>query len=543
MKTEIAISGRRKSVGKGDSSTDRDVLTAMLKQCRQKLGYCSVFVAVPAILAWQVQEARSEEPKKTEVSTDGREARRREQPDIRYSNPALLKRQSAFRLPHQKGSFSILAPFSGKDDCPGFAIPGGTYTAAAPYIDSGDTTGANDTVSSVCGSYCYYYLDAAGPDHIYAFTLSGLGANPQIKVTATSATFNPLIYVLENKRGCPGQGVPYGSWWLNFPSTGSTEIIDLKYAPLNVPLFLLVDSTRNDASGSGPYTLRLQDVTIAPAVAPSPNPLDDASFFARQQYLDFLNREPDAVGLGFWATNITKCSDPSQRPVPQTEAECIDRQQVTTSAAFFFSPEFQYTGYFVYRLYKGSLIQNGAGRFPTYQEFLRDVRQVASGIIQNNQLSAAAIEANKKTFAEEFTRRAEFRSLYDPLSNFDYVERLFQTTGVVNVGTQEKQALVNGLNNQTETRATVLQKIVDGVVVIAEGNHQFTTTYGRAFYDREFNRAFVLMEYFGYLRRDPDPAGFEHWIQKLNFYGNYIDAEMVRSFLNSPEYRERFLQP
>jgi hypothetical protein len=122
---------------------------------------------------------------------------------------------------------------------------------------------------------------------------------------------------------------------------------------------------------------------------------------------------------------------------------------------------FQYTGYFVYRLYKGSLIQNGAGRFPTYQEFLRDVRQVASGIIQNNQLSAAAIEQNKKTFAEEFTRRAEFRSLYDPLSNFDYVERLFQTTGI-NVSATDKQALVEGLNNQTETRASVLQKVVDG---------------------------------------------------------------------------------
>ena len=70
-------------------------------------------------------------------------------------------------------------------------------------------------------------------------------------------------------------------------------------------------------------------------------------------------------------------------------------------------------------------------------------RQVASGIIQNNQLSAAAIEANKKKFAEEFTQRAEFRSLYDPLSNFDYVERLFQTTGI-SVSAPEKAGAGRG---------------------------------------------------------------------------------------------------
>jgi hypothetical protein len=284
----------------------------------------------------------------------------------------------------------------------------------------------------------------------------------------------------------------------------------------------------------------MQDVTIAPAACN--NPIDCPEFFVRQHYFDFLNRNPDPPGQGFWTSNITKCSNPALRPATQTEAQCTDTQHVTTSAAFFLSPESQYTGYFVYRLYKGSLIQNGAGRFPTFQEFVVDVSHVAQGIIQNNQLSASIIEANKKKFAEDFTKRTEFRNLYDSLSNFDYVERLFQTTGV-NVSAPEKQALVAGLNNQTETRASVLLKVVDGAVVIAEGNQQFTTTYGKAFYDKEFNAAFVLMEYFGYLRRDPDAAGFQNWLNKLNTYGNYIDAEMVKSFIISPEYRARFGQP
>ena len=164
--------------------------------------------------------------------------------------------------------------------------------------------------------------------------------------------------------------------------------------------------------------------------AACPNSIDCPEFFVNQQYLDFLNREPDVPGQGFWTSNITKCSDPARRPAGQIESECIDKQKESTSAAFFLSPEFQYTGYYIYRLYKGSLIKNGAGRVPTYQEFRNDIWWLTSGIIQNNQLSATIIEANKKSFAEDFVKRAEFRSLYDSLSNFDYVERLFQTTGI-----------------------------------------------------------------------------------------------------------------
>jgi hypothetical protein len=106
--------------------------------------------------------------------------------------------------------------------------------------------------------------------------------------------------------------------------------------------------------------------------------------------------------------------------------------------------------------------------------------------------------------------------------------------------------LVNGLNATpaTETRATVLQKVVDGINVIAEGNQQFTTSYGQAFYNSEFNRAFVELEYFGYMKRDPDDAGYAFWLAKLNsFNGSFVNAEMVLAFISSPEYRARFGQP
>jgi hypothetical protein len=226
--------------------------------------------------------------------------------------------------------------------------------------------------------------------------------------------------------------------------------------------------------------------------------------------------------------------------------QCTLRQRETTSGAFFLSPEFQYTGYYVYRVYVGAL-----GRRPKLSEFIPDAQFVGNGIVVNGQLSAAVINQNKAAFAAQFVncvdpakyRCAEFKSIYDSLNNQQYVDRLFLTTGV-NASTTERTALVNGLNGGTETRATVLQKVVDGINVISEGNQQFTTTYGQAFYNSEFNRAFVQLEYFGYMKRDPDDAGYAFWLGKLNqFGGNFVNAEMVLAFISSPEYRARFGQP
>jgi hypothetical protein len=277
------------------------------------------------------------------------------------------------------------------------------------------------------------------------------------------------------------------------------------------------------------------------------NPIDNAREFVKQQYRDFLNREADQAGEDFWTDNITKCSDPARRPVGQTEAQCTLRQRETTSGAFFLSPEFQYTGYYVYRMYQGAL-----GRQPKLSEFIPDAQFVGAGILVNSQLSGAKINQNKADFAQQFVnctdaaryRCAEFKAIYDGLNNQQYVDKLFLTTGV-NASASDRAALVNGLNANpaTETRASVLQKVVDGIVVIAEGNQQFTTTYGQAFYNSEFNRAFVQMEYFGYLKRDPDDAGYAFWLGKLNQYPTFVEAEMVLAFISSPEYRARFGQP
>src|SRR5260370_10081857 len=119
-------------LGNGDRSSDQEIFTVTLKQWWQKLGYYSILAAVPAMLVSQVQGAGTDGGKRPEVSVAGRTTRLLERLNKNRSNPALLKRQSEFLLPHQKGSFDMTT-LGGNDDCPGRAIPGGTYTAVAPY--------------------------------------------------------------------------------------------------------------------------------------------------------------------------------------------------------------------------------------------------------------------------------------------------------------------------------------------------------------------------------------------------------------------------
>ncbi|HKR14418.1 MAG TPA: NF038122 family metalloprotease [Pyrinomonadaceae bacterium] len=279
-------------------------------------------------------------------------------------------------------------------------------------------------------------------------------------------------------------------------------------------------------------------------VPPPANPIDGAQEFVRWQYRDFLRREPDGPGLAHWTNEITVCGTPGGRNPGESEGDCVVRKRANTSAAFFLSPESSSTGYFVLRVYRGSL-----GRMPFFgggtgpgSEFTRDAATVASGIVVNNQLSPSVINANKTAFVNEFVTRSEFRAIYDGLNDTQYVDKLFQTTGVT-PSSNDRNALIAEAGT-AGGRASVLYKVVDGTTTINnEGHLRFDTTYGKAFYDNLFNAGFVQMQYFGYLLRDPDEAGFNFWLGKLNQFGNFVDAQMVLAFINSPEYRSRFGAP
>ncbi len=274
------------------------------------------------------------------------------------------------------------------------------------------------------------------------------------------------------------------------------------------------------------------------------NSIDAAQEFVRWQYKDFLGREPDAPGLAHWTGEITICTSPAGRFAGETVDQCIERKRANTSAAFFLSPEHAGTAYFVLRVYRGAL-----GRMPKFggdlsaqSEFTRDRATVSAGIVVNDALAPNVMNANKQAFVNEFVTRAEFRAIYDGLNNTQYVDKLFQTTGVT-PSSNERQALIDGLNGGSETRASVLFKAVDGTTTIADGALIFNTSYGQTFYNNQFNAAFVQIEYFGYLLRDPDEGGYNFWLGKLNQFGNWVDAQMVLAFIKSPEYRSRFGQP
>jgi len=273
-----------------------------------------------------------------------------------------------------------------------------------------------------------------------------------------------------------------------------------------------------------------------------PNPVDDPQFFVRQHYLDFLNREPDAPGLAHWVGEITACDDPSRRQPGESLAFCLERKRANTSAAFFFSPEFQNTGSFVLRVYWGTLGKFPSATRPAYNQYIADLTRVASGIVVNDKLAPDVINANKRAFVDQFINTSEFKAIYDFLSNQQFVDKLFATTGIA-PSDAERSTLINGLNSGAETRSSVVFKVVDGTQTMTDGALVFQTTYGKAFFDQEFDAAFVFMEYVGYLRRNPDQAGYDFWLAKLKRYGNWMDAEMVRAFILSPEYRQRFAQP
>src|SRR6266446_3220283 len=268
------------------------------------------------------------------------------------------------------------------------------------------------------------------------------------------------------------------------------------------------------------------------------NPSDISSFFVRQHYLDFLNREADTNGIGFWTNNIESCG---------TNTTCRELQRINTSAAFFLSIEFQQTGYLVERLYKaaygdGSATSTSGGTHQLavpivrFTEFLPDTQKIGQGVVVNVGNWQQQLENNKQAFTLDFVQRSRFtNALATTLTPAQFVDQLFSNSGVTPT-TGDRQAAINEFGSATNTsdvaaRSRALRDVSENATLNSQ----------------EFNRAFVLMQFMGYLRRDPnsgqdtDYTGYEFWLNKLNqFNGNYNAAEMVKAFIVSTEYRGRF---
>ncbi|MBA2526106.1 MAG: hypothetical protein H0V18_10040 [Pyrinomonadaceae bacterium] len=264
--------------------------------------------------------------------------------------------------------------------------------------------------------------------------------------------------------------------------------------------------------------IRVKPLRLRPGTN-TPITINDTDFFVYQQYVDFLSRMPDPSGLSFWINQITSCG---------SNAACIDGQRSNSSGAFFLSIEFNGTGYFVYRLHKGSF-----GDLPRYSTFMPDARQVGSGVIVGQGNWQGILAANQTAFANAWVDRPAFLARYPTtLTAVAYVDSLIQTAGLTAAQVNRDQIVAEMTNYPSAAaRATALRRIIES----------------SAFDTREKNPAFVLMQYFGYLRRNPDDApdnnlaGYNFWLAKLNqFNGDFNAAEMVKSFIVSGEYYARF---
>jgi hypothetical protein len=237
------------------------------------------------------------------------------------------------------------------------------------------------------------------------------------------------------------------------------------------------------------------------------NPLESPEFFVRQQYLDFLNREPEQSGLDFWSGQLRSCG---------SDGECLHQRRLDVSAAFFISQEFGESGLYLYDLYQG-----GLGRRPDYAEYAADRRLVVGG---------PRLEADKAAFAAGFVERAEFTGLYPvTMSGEVYVDALLRRTGQtsgldLNSQRERMLALYQTGVTVTESRSLVLRTVVEA----------------EAFKQTQYNAGFVLSEYFSYLGRNPDRDGYAFWLNVLNNGDRNNYRGMVCSFVTSLEYQRRF---
>ncbi|MGH9967674.1 MAG: hypothetical protein ACREBG_07540 [Pyrinomonadaceae bacterium] len=310
---------------------------------------------------------------------------------------------------------------------------------------------------------------------------------------------------------------------------------------------LAITLTSFTALGQAPPTLHLRtevvglpselfygDIKVKPLrLRPGTNipiTINDSDFFVHQHYVDFLSRMPDQGGFSFWNGEITSCGG---------DVVCIDVKRQNVSAAFFLSIEFQQTGYLVYRIYKSSFGDLPGKPVPVRREsFMPETRSISNGLVVGLPGWEALLEGNKQAYALAFVQRPAFLAAFPttmPATQFVDKLDLNAAGGVGGVlSSSEKDAIVAALNQgpaDPARRATALRAVAEN----------------QNLQNREFNKAFVLMQYFGYLRRNPDDLpdhnydGWQFWYDKLNnFNGNFIQAEMVKAFILSIEYGQRF---
>ncbi len=412
-----------------------------------------------------------------------------------------------------------------------------TAVAAGDYllVLQGTTGGTTQTIGSASLriNKSTFHLDAAG------YTVTEGCSAAIITVTRTGDASDSATVDFSSSDGIADQRTDYSiaSGTLNFGSGETSQTFKVLvnedgYAEGNETLTInLTNATNGTGVGTdGSATLTIIDNDVA---ASTTNPIDDAGMFVCQHYHDFLAREADEGGAAYWTSQITQCGN---------DPICIRNKRIDVSNAFYYELEFQQTGSYVYRLYRAAFGNNQPfpnpnpdpanpgeeKKVPLYLPFMRDRARVRGG----SQLAQLQLDR-----ANAFVHRSEFLAKYpanlDGPAFVDAVLATIQNDIGVNL-TSQRAALITLFNS--DGRGAVIFRLADD-------NGQTNPIDNRAFIDAEYNRAFVFTQYAGYLRRNPDMAGFLFWLGQVNsvpLRDVPKQHAMVCSFITSAEYQQRF---
>lgn len=260
------------------------------------------------------------------------------------------------------------------------------------------------------------------------------------------------------------------------------------------------------------------------------NPTLEGDFLVNQQYYDFLQRIPDVGGFGFWSGKVRAC---------EADVQCFHDQTIGVSNAFFYEQEYQKTGAYVYRLFRAAFgnlqpLPNGDGSNPTEANKIPSYDAYAS--LRARVIGGADLTAGQQDAASLFVNSPQFLARYPANQPMDQFVDAILGTILTDIGvnlTAQRLTLI-GLPN----RATVLYRLANDDSVQNNGGFD-----NHLFIDAEYNRAFVVTQYFGYLRRDGDIGGILFWLGQVNsapLRNVPKQNAMVCSFITSGEYQLRF---
>ncbi|HKY27716.1 MAG TPA: hypothetical protein VJM12_07210 [Pyrinomonadaceae bacterium] len=280
-----------------------------------------------------------------------------------------------------------------------------------------------------------------------------------------------------------------------------------------------------NASSSGPISLEFMDLlekvptsylVVHNELLPAERRPDTNAFLAwavskgRLRYINRFDQKNDLYAVT------------STEPSAQTEASLPTELKVREWATMIDEEPLALVGKGSWTQAVGRLHIASFGDLPRYLNFKEDVKDVARGLILDVE-QERQFENNFRQFAEKWTRRPEFESVYGHLENSQYVDRLIANTGV-QFDQSEREALVTELSAGRETRPSTLLKIV--------GDKRFA--------EKARNRLFVLFHYFAFFNRNPDDPpdhnwiGFNFWVHGLERDSN--PSKLSAAFAESFEY-------